>query len=315
PILSRNRFSLLLKGIAGAVKKVTIQLSYPADEVGNHLFDNNLLISSNINPWKDVLTEDEFYNNFGKSSHPFTGIDYIQLYKELTNQAGAECEIIFANDCRKILDFTKNVIVCDVHTRKQSLQKLKSAGSDLLLSLSDILNQPTSKHGYNEKYGLLGSNKATDTIIKLFPRDCQNITNRIAEKMLSQTGKQVEVMIYGDGAFKDPVGKIWELADPVVSPAYTPGLAGKPHELKIKYLADNEYQNLSRQEMEKEIAKRIKAKDKTNNKELNEKSSEGTTPRKITDLLGSLADLVSGSGDKGTPIVYIQGYFDNFADK
>lgn len=315
PILSRNRFSLLLKGIAGAVKKVTIQLSYPADEVGNHLFDNNLLISSNINPWKDVLTEDEFYNNFGKSSHPFTGIDYIQLYKEITNQAGAECEIIFANDCRKILDFTKNVIVCDVHTRKQSLQKLKSAGSDLLLSLSDILNQPTSKHGYNEKYGLLGSNKATDTIIKLFPRDCQNITNRIAEKMLSQTGKQVEVMIYGDGAFKDPVGKIWELADPVVSPAYTPGLAGKPHELKIKYLADNEYQNLSRQEMEKEIAKRIKAKDKTNNKELNEKSSEGTTPRKITDLLGSLADLVSGSGDKGTPIVYIQGYFDNFADK
>lgn len=315
PILSRNRFSLLLKGIASAVKNITIQLSFPADEVGNHLFDDNLLISSDINPWKDVLNEIQFYNNFGKSSHPFTGIDYIQLYKEICNEAGANCQIIFANDCRKILNYTSNVIVCDVHTRKQSLQKLKATNANLVFSLADFLNEPNTKHGFNEKYGLLGSNKASETVIKLFPRACQDITDRIAEQMLIKTGKKVEVMIYGDGAFKDPVGKIWELADPVVSPAYTPGLEGRPHELKIKYLADNEYKNLSSAEMKKEIAKRIQEKDLSHGDCKDKASTEGTTPRKITDLLGSLADLVSGSGDKGTPIVYIQGYFDNYSDQ
>ncbi|MGB4609715.1 MAG: coenzyme F420-0:L-glutamate ligase [Saccharofermentanales bacterium] len=313
PILSRNRFSLLLKGIAAAVKKVTIQLSFPADEVGNRLFDDNLLIGTNINPWNDVLDESSFLKHFGKSVHQFTGIDYVEFYREIVEGVGAECQIIFANDCRKILNYTKNVIACDIHTREQSIAKLKASGADFVIGLVDILNTPTNKHGYNEQYGLLGSNKATETEIKLFPRDCQNVTDKIAEKMYELTGKKVEVMVYGDGAFKDPVGKIWELADPVVSPAYTPGLKGTPNELKLKYIADNEYKDLSSEEQKKLITERIKQKSVTD-QAIDSKGSEGTTPRQITDLLGSLSDLVSGSGDKGTPIVYIQGYFDSYAD-
>ncbi len=313
PILSRNRFSIMLKGMASAVKKVYIQLSYPSDEVGNHLFDSDLLLTTGVNPWSDVLTEKEFYATFGKNVHPFTGIDYVEFYKSIVQEAGAECEIIFANDCRKILDYTKNVITCDIHTRHQSVQKLKSAGAELVLTLADILCTPTEKHGYNEQYGLLGSNKANENEIKLFPHHCQKLVDEIAEKLYQETGKKVEVMIYGDGAFKDPVGKIWELADPVVSPAYTTGLEGTPHELKIKYLADSDYKELSAEEQKAEIAKRIKEKDQKAKNEVDNMILEGTTPRRLTDLLGSLSDLVSGSGDKGTPIVYIQGYFDNYA--
>ena len=313
PILSRNRFSILLRGIAAAVDKIYIQLSFPSDEVGNHLFDDQLLISSTINPWNDVLTESEFTEAFGKSVHPFTGMDYVKFYKDIVEEAGAECEIIFANDCRKILQFTKNVLVCDIHTRHQSMIRLKEAGADLVLSLADILNEKSDKHGYNENYGLLGSNKASETVVKLFPRNCQELVEKIAAELKARSGKNIEVMIYGDGAFKDPVGKIWELADPVVSPAYTKGLEGQPHELKIKYLADSDYKDLSSAEKQAEIAKRIKAKDDADSK-LDKELSEGTTPRRLTDLLGSLSDLVSGSGDKGTPIIYIQGYFDNYSD-
>ncbi|NLM18990.1 MAG: F420-0--gamma-glutamyl ligase [Clostridiaceae bacterium] len=313
PILSRNRFSILLKGIAAAVKKVIIQLSFPADEVGNRLFNDNLLIGTNINPWNDVLDESLFLKKFGKSIHQFTGIDYVEFYRKIVEETGAECQIIFANDCRKILNYTKNVIACDIHTRDQSIAQLKASGAEFVIGLTNILNIPTNKHGYNEQYGLLGSNKATETEIKLFPRNCQNIIDKIAGKMYALTGKKVEVMVYGDGAFKDPVGKIWELADPVVSPAYTPGLQGTPNELKLKYIADNEYKNLSSEEQKKLITERIKQKE-TTDKAIDSKGSEGTTPRQITDLLGSLSDLISGSGDKGTPIVYIQGYFDNYAD-
>lgn len=313
PILSRNRFSILLKGMAAAVDKLYIQLSFPSDEVGNHLFDDQLLASSNINPWNDVLSEQEFTRAFGKSVHPFTGMDYVKLYKDIVEEAGAECEIIFANDCRKILQFTKNVIVCDVHTRQQNLARLKESGAELVLSLADLLNEKSDKHGYNEDYGLLGSNKASETMVKLFPRGCQELVEKIAAELKARSGKNIEVMIYGDGAFKDPVGKIWELADPVVSPAYTKGLEGQPHELKIKYLADSDYKDLSSAEKQAEIAKRIKAKDDAD-RMLDKEVSEGTTPRRLTDLLGSLSDLVSGSGDKGTPIIYIQGYFDNYSD-
>ncbi|NLJ70466.1 MAG: F420-0--gamma-glutamyl ligase [Clostridiaceae bacterium] len=313
PILSRNRFSVLLKGIAAAVKKVVIQLSFPADEVGNRLFDDNLLIGTSINPWNDVLDESMFLKEFGKSVHQFTGIDYVEFYRKVVQDVGAECQIIFANDCRKILNYTKNVIACDIHTRDRSIAQLKAAGAEFVIGLIDILNTPTDKHGYNEKYGLLGSNKATDYDIKLFPRNCQIITDQIAERMYVLTGKKVEVMVYGDGAFKDPVGKIWELADPVVSPAYTPGLQGTPNELKLKYIADNDYKDLSSEEQKRLITERIKHK-ATTDKAKDSKGSEGTTPRQITDLLGSLSDLISGSGDKGTPIVYIQGYFDSYAD-
>lgn len=314
PILSRNRFSILLKGLAAAVKKVHLQLSFPSDEVGNQLFDDDLLLSSEVNLYTDVLTEEEFFQNFGKSKHPFTGMDYIEFYKNIIIEAGAECNIIFANDPRKILNYTKNVIACDIHTRQASVEKLKAAGAEFVIDLTHILNKPTDKHGYNEQYGLLGSNKADETIIKLFPRDCQNLTEQIAKVLYEKTGKRIEVMIYGDGAFKDPVGKIWELADPVVSPAYTAGLKGTPHELKIKYLADSDYKDFSSEEKQIEITKRIKSKDLANKDSVNNEISEGTTPRNLTDLLGSLSDLVSGSGDKGTPIVYIQGYFDNYSD-
>ena len=313
PILSRNRFSILLKGIASAAKKIIIQLSFPADEVGNRLFDDNLLIGTNINPWNDVLDESLFLKKFGKSIHQFTGIDYVEFYREIVEEVGTECQIIFANDCRKILNYTQNVIACDIHTREQSIAQLKASGAEFVIGLADILNTPTNEHGYNEQYGLLGSNKATETEIKLFPRNCQKITDQIAGKMYALTGKNVEVMVYGDGAFKDPVGKIWELADPVVSPAYTPGLKGTPNELKLKYIADNEYKDLTSEEQKELITERIKQKE-TTDQAIDSKGSEGTTPRQITDLLGSLSDLVSGSGDKGTPIVYIQGYFDSYAD-
>ncbi len=315
PILSRNRFSILLKGIASAVDKIILQLSYPGDEVGNHLFDESLLMSSRINPWNDVLTEEQLYQNFGEPIHPFTGMNYVKFYREIIESENAECEIFFANDCRKILDYTKTVLTCDIHSRKESVRKLEEAGAELVLSLADILNEKSEEHGYNEMFGLLGSNKANEEEIKLFPRDCQILTDAIAQKLFELSGKHVEVMIYGDGAFKDPVGKIWELADPVVSPAYTKGLEGTPHELKIKYLADSDYKNLTAAEQQVQIEKRIKAKEASERSALNNELSEGTTPRRVTDLLGSLSDLVSGSGDKGTPIVYIQGYFDNYSDQ
>ncbi len=310
PILSRNRFSILLKGIAMAVDEVVLQLSYPADEVGNELFSPHLLIDSKINPWTDVLSEKEFYDHFGESKHRFTGIDYIQYYRTIIEEQGAKCTIIFANDIREILKHTKTVLTCDIHSRRQSKTILKASGGEFVLGLDDLLTTPQAKHGYNEDYGLLGSNKADDERVKLFPRDNQFVVDAIAKGLFDKTGKKIEVMIYGDGAFKDPVGKIWELADPVVSPAYTPGLEGTPNEVKLKYLADNQYKNLSADEQFKKISAVIK--DKSNPHSDDERT--GTTPRQITDLLGSLADLTSGSGDKGTPIVYIQGYFDNFAD-
>ncbi len=313
PILSRNRFATLLRGIARSVDELIIQLSYPADEVGNHLFPADLLFDKEVNPYQDVLDEKQFFDLFGKSEHPFTGMDYIETYRHIVEAEGTKCQIIFANDVTQILNYTKNVLTCDVHTRHQSKRLLKQKGGQIVLGLEDILNQPTFLHGYNQQFGLLGSNKASDERVKLFPRDCQVVVDKIAQRINELTGKQVEVMIYGDGAFKDPVGRIWELADPVVSPAYTQGLAGKPNEIKLKYLADNDYKNLSKEEQIEAINRRIKE-----NKESEVagefKGQLGTTPRQLTDLLGSLADLTSGSGDKGTPVVYIQGYFDNFAD-
>ncbi len=310
PILSRNRFSVLLKGIAMAVDEVILQLTYPADEVGNELFSPRLLVESNINPWTDVLSEKEFYDHFGESKHCFTGIDYIQYYRTIIEEQGAKCTIIFANDLREILKHTKTVLTCDIHSRQQSKQILKENGGNLVLGLDDLLNSPKEGRGYNEDYGLLGSNKADEKRVKLFPRDNQFFVDAIAKSLFDKTGKKIEVMIYGDGAFKDPVGKIWELADPVVSPAYTAGLEGTPNEVKLKYLADNQYKDLSGDEQFEKISAIIK--DKSNPHSDDERT--GTTPRRITDLLGSLADLTSGSGDKGTPIVYIQGYFDNFTD-
>lgn len=310
PILSRNRFSTLLRGIARAADEIVIQLSYPSDEVGNHLFDSDLLFEKNINPWHDVLDEQQFEEIFGKSKHPFTSMDYVELYKNIVTSEGAKCTIIFANDVTEILKHTQNVLTCDIHTRHQSKRHLQAKGAMLVLGLDDILSEETFLHGYNKQYGLLGSNKASDQRVKLFPRDSQEVVDNIAKRVYELTGKRIEVMIYGDGAFKDPVGRIWELADPVVSPAYTVGLMGTPNELKLKYLADNDFKGLSAEEQYDQITKRIKEKNE------NQSGDEhiGTTPRQITDLLGSLADLTSGSGDKGTPVVYIQGYFDNLAD-
>lgn len=310
PILSRNRFASLLAGFALAVDEVIIQLSYPADEVGNHLFPSHLLFEKHINPWQAVFDEQTFASTFGKSKHPFTGMDYIELYKNIVEQHGAKCTFVFANDVREILNYSKVVLTCDIHTRHQSKQILQENGGQLILGLDDILNEVNDQHGYNPEYGLLGSNKASETEIKLFPRDCQPFVDQLAQKLYEKTNKHIEVMIYGDGAFKDPVGRIWELADPVVSPAYTPGLKGTPEELKLKYLADNEFKNLNKQEQQVAIKERLK------HKEIKDESDAavGTTPRQITDLLGSLADLTSGSGDKGTPIVYIQGYFDSYAE-
>ena len=285
-------------------------MSYPSDEVGNHLFDEDLLDEKGVNPWSDVLTEARYRELFGYEKHPFTGVDYVEYYGELFRSQGCEAEFIFANDVRAILPYTKNVLCCDIHTRHRSKRRLLAAGAEKVLLLSDIMTAPVDGSGYNEQFGLLGSNKATEDSVKLFPRDCQSFVDSLAAGLRKATGKQIEAMIYGDGAFKDPVGKIWELADPVVSPAYTAGLEGQPNELKLKYLADNDFASLSGDELTAAIKDSISHKDADLKGQM---ASQGTTPRRLTDLIGSLCDLTSGSGDKGTPIIFIQGYFDNFA--
>lgn len=309
PILSRNRFAICLRGIAKGAKKVVLMLSYPSDEVGNHLVDLDLLDEKGVNPWTDVLTEAEFRNLFGYNKHTFTGVDYIDYYKNLVEESGATCEVIFSNNPKTILDYTKDVITCDIHTRARTKRILKANGGEKIYGLDDILRASINGSGYNENYGLLGSNKATENTVKLFPRNCQPVVDTIQSVIKEKTGKTVEVMIYGDGAFKDPVGKIWELADPVVSPAYTQGLDGQPNEVKLKYLADNDFAHLKGDELKAAISEYIKNKDADLTGNM---VSQGTTPRRLTDLIGSLSDLTSGSGDKGTPIIYIQGYFDNY---
>ena len=309
PILSRNRFAICLRGIAMGTKKVVLMLSYPSDEVGNHLISLDALDEKGVNPYSDVLDLAKYRELFGYDKHPFTGVDYVEYYETLIKECGAEVEIIFANDPRTVLKYTKNVINCDIHTRARTKRLLRAAGAEKVYGLDEILSAPVNGSGYNENYGLLGSNKATETQVKLFPRDCQALVEDIQAKILEKTGKLVEVMVYGDGAFKDPIGKIWELADPVVSPAYTAGLEGTPNELKLKYLADNDFAELSGEELKEAIKQKIQTKD---NNLVGQMASEGTTPRRLTDLIGSLCDLTSGSGDKGTPIVYIQGYFDNY---
>ena len=310
PILSRNRFAICLRGIAKGCKKVVLMLSYPSDEVGNHLVDWDMLDSCGIDPYRDILTEEEYRKNFGYIRHPFTGVDYVTYYSDLIRESGAEVEVIFANDPRAILNYTKNVLHCDIHTRARTKRLLKAAGAEIVYGLDEIMTSSVDGSGYNEKYGLLGSNKATEDKVKLFPRDCQDMVEKIQAKLFELTGKHMEVMVYGDGAFKDPIGKIWELADPVVSPAYTSGLVGTPNELKLKYLADNDFPELSGEALKDAIRERISQKDGSSL--VGNMVSEGTTPRRLTDLIGSLCDLTSGSGDKGTPIIYIQGYFDNF---
>jgi len=309
PILSRNRFSICLKGIAKGAKKIVLLLSYPSDEVGNHLVDEDELDAKGVNPWSDVLTEERYRELFGYKKHEFTGVDYISYYKELIQEQGAEVEVILGNDCRNILQYTDCVLCCDIHSRARSKRRLLAAGARIVYGLDDVLTASVDGSGFNENYGLLGSNKATEETIKLFPRNCQPFVDKVHDMMLEKTGKNVEVMIYGDGAFKDPVGKIWELADPVVSPAYTPGLVGQPNEIKLKYLADNDFADLSGEELKAAISERIRTKD---DNLVGNMASQGTTPRRLTDLIGSLCDLTSGSGDKGTPIIYIQGYFDNY---
>ncbi len=309
PILSRNRFAICLRGIAKGAKKVVLQLSYPSDEVGNHLISLDMLDEKGINPYTDVLDLKKYRELFGYEKHPFTGIDYVEYYEKLITESGAEAEIIFANDPRAILKYTKNVLACDIHSRFRTKRLLKSAGAEVVFGLDEILNTSINGSGYNENYGLLGSNKATENQVKLFPRDCQALVEAIQARLLDATGKLVEVMVYGDGAFKDPVGKIWELADPIVSPAYTAGLEGTPNELKLKYLADNDFAELSGEAVKEAIKREIVKKD---GNLVGNMASEGTTPRRLTDLIGSLCDLTSGSGDKGTPIVFIQGYFDNY---
>ena len=309
PILSRNRFAICLKGIARGAKKIVLMLSYPSDEVGNHLIDYDSLDAAGVNPWTDVLTEAKYRELFGIVKHPFTGVDYIEYYRDLIESQNCEVEIVLANDCRKVLDYTDSVLTCDIHTRARSKRLLKAAGAKLVYGLDDILNESVNGSGYNSQYGLLGSNKATEDTVKLFPRDCQAVVDEIAAILNEKSGKNVEVMIYGDGAFKDPVGKIWELADPVVSPAYTKGLEGQPNEVKLKYLADNDFKHLSGKELKDAISDYIRKKD---GDLVGQMVSQGTTPRRLTDLIGSLCDLTSGSGDKGTPIVWIQGYFDNY---
>lgn len=309
PILSRNRFAVCLRGIAKGAKKIVLMLSYPADEVGNHLIDWDMLDRKGIDPYRDVLSLEKYRELFGYHKHRFTGVDYVEYYSELIRESGAEAEVIFANDCREILKYSKNVICCDIHTRERTKRLLKGAGAERVFGLDQILDVPVKGSGYNEKYGLLGSNKATENKVKLFPRDCQSLVENIQAEFLRKTGKHVEVMVYGDGAFKDPVGKIWELADPTVSPAYTAGLEGTPNELKLKYLADNDFAQLSGEALRDAIKQEIQKKD---GDLVGQMVSEGTTPRRMTDLIGSLCDLTSGSGDKGTPIVYVQGYFDNY---
>lgn len=309
PILSRNRFSICLKGIAKGAKKIILMLSYPSDEVGNHLVDLDDLDTMEINPWTDILTEARYRELFGYRKHTFTGVDYIEYYKELITSMDCEVEVILANDCRSILNYTTAVLTCDIHTRTRTKRLLKAAGATIVAGLDDILNSSIQGSGFNETYGLLGSNKATEDSIKLFPRDCMPVVEKIQRNILERTGKHVEVMVYGDGAFKDPVGKIWELADPIVSPAYTSGLEGQPSEVKLKYLADNEFAQLSGDELKNAISEYIRNKDSNL---VGNMVSQGTTPRRLTDLIGSLCDLTSGSGDKGTPIVLVQGYFDNY---
>ncbi len=311
PILSRNRFAVCLRGIAMGVKKIVLQLSYPADEVGNHLFAPELLYEKGVNPWTQPLTEPQYRESFGDSVHPFTGIDYVRYYKEVIEEAGCEAQVIFSNNPRTILEYTDTVLACDIHTRAQTVRILRDAGAARALTLADILCEPAQGSGFNEQFGLLGANKATEESVKLFPRDCQRFVDGLARRMAGRTGKNIEVMVYGDGAFKDPQGKIWELADPVVSPAYTPGLAGTPNEVKLKYLADNQFRDLRGEALSQAVREHIAAK---SGDLVGEMEAQGTTPRQIVDLLGSLCDLTSGSGDKGTPVVLIQGYFDNYSD-
>lgn len=312
PILSRNRFAICLKGIAMGCKKVVLMLSYPSDEVGNHLIDLDEMDEKGVNPWTDVLTEEKYRELFGYKTHVFTGVDYVDYYKKLIESTGAEAEVIFANDPRAILEYSKNVLACDIHTRARTKRLLKKAGAEVVCTLDDIMTASIDGSGYNDRFGLLGSNKATEETVKLFPIHCDEMVSKIHQMMVEKTGKNVEVMIYGDGAFKDPVGKIWELADPVVSPAYTAGLEGTPNEVKLKYLADNDFADLKGDELKEAIKGYIHEKDEKAQSLKGTMVTQGTTPRRLTDLIGSLADLTSGSGDKGTPIIYIQGYFDNY---
>ena len=309
PILSRNRFSVCLKGIAKGAKKIVLMLSFPADEVGNHLIDEDLLDEKGVNPWSDVLTEAQYRELFGRVPHPFTGVDYIEFYSQLIRDCGAEVEIILSNNPKTILNYTDKVLTCDIHSRQRTKRILKKAGAKLVLGLDDIMTSSVDGSGFNPTYGLLGSNKATEETVKLFPKDCDEFVAKVATALKEKTGKNIEVMVYGDGAFKDPVGKIWELADPVVSPAYTPGLEGTPNEVKLKYLADNDFADLSGDALKEAISNYIRNKDDNLKGQM---VSQGTTPRRLTDLIGSLADLTSGSGDKGTPIILVQGYFDNY---
>ena len=309
PILSRNRFAICLRGIAKGAEKIVLMLSYPSDEVGNELVSLDKLDDAGINPYSDLLTLEKYRELFGENKHPFTGVDYVQYYSDIIREEGTEVEVVFANDCRKILKYTKNVLNCDIHTRARTKKILKACGAEVVCGLDDILNAPLNGSGHNEKYGLLGSNKSTESSVKLFPRECTDLVMDIQKEILDKTGKHVEVMVYGDGAFKDPVGKIWELADPCVSPASTPGLEGTPNEVKLKYLADNDFKDLSGAALKEAIEKRIREK---KDNLVGDMASQGTTPRKLTDLIGSLCDLTSGSGDKGTPVILIQGYFDNY---
>ncbi len=309
PILSRNRFAICLRGIAKGAKKIVLMLSYPSDEVGNELVSLDKLDDAGINPYSDLLTLEKYRELFGENKHPFTGVDYVQYYGDIIREEGAEAEIIFANDCRKILKYTKNVLNCDIHSRARTKKILRACGAEKVCGLDDILNESVNGSGYNTNYGLLGSNKSTESSVKLFPRECTDLVMDIQKEILDRVGKHVEVMVYGDGAFKDPVGKIWELADPCVSPASTPGLDGTPNEVKLKYLADNDFKDLSGEELKKAIENRIREK---KDNLVGDMASQGTTPRRLTDLIGSLCDLTSGSGDKGTPVILIQGYFDNY---
>ena len=311
PILSRNRFAICLRGIAKGAKKIVLMLSYPSDEVGNHLITEEMVEEKGLNPYTDVLTTEKYRELFGYHKHQFTGVDYVEYYGELISECGAEVEIIFSNNPKTILNYTKDVLVCDIHTRNKTKRILKANGGNTILGLDEILTSPVNGSGCNEQYGLLGSNKSTEDKVKLFPRNCDEFVQAVQNKMLEKTGKNVEVMVYGDGAFKDPVGKIWELADPVVSPGYTKGLEGTPNEVKLKYLADNNFANLEGEALKAAIEETIKNKDANL---VGSMASQGTTPRRLTDLIGSLCDLTSGSGDKGTPVVYIQGYFDNYTN-
>ena len=312
PILSRNRFAICLKGIAMGAKKIVLMLSYPSDEVGNHLLTYDQLDDAGINPYSDVLTLEKYRELFGENKHEFTGVDYVDYYSQIIRDAGAECEIIFANQAKSILDYADCVLTCDIHTRARTKRILKAAGAKIVCGLDDILTSSIDGNGFNEAYGLLGSNKSTEDMIKLFPRNCGDFVNKTQKLLIEASGKNIEVMVYGDGAFKDPQGKIWELADPVVSPGYTDGLKGTPNELKLKYLADNDFKDLSGDALKEAITKKIEAKDGSSL--VGDMASQGTTPRQFTDLIGSLCDLTSGSGDKGTPVVLVQGYFDNYTN-